>query len=452
MAVIKYTAVHTTPKAHLKYILNPKKNEEQKYVSSICCNSEFELVYEDFKELFEMYDSEKFDLREKNKNGKTHIRIHSYIQSFDAGVTAEQAHKIGVQWAKEMFGENRPVIISTHINTHHAHNHIAVCPCDIYGHRFLANKATLKLARSISDTICIEHGLPIIENPKQKGGISYAEWLARNNGTSWKMKMADDIDRVILDENVTDIESLVSKMKENGYIFTNEEKLIAKPEKVRYGCSICRLGHGYTKEYLQCRISSKRFEVLGRDLANYDGEQLHIILCLRDIQRTLYRDDKNWFRTETELKYNVELLNFISKNDISSKPEFEKYVNEVSLKAHRAENTYLQRYILYPGDYEKQRQLKEEMEKAQAVMNTASKQYRHFLVLEEELNRFVPSPAGKAEYDIYEKRIKMQRNYIKKLDDISQWCKKVHQRAEQLRLLEKQREETQRSSRSDYSR
>ena len=112
----------------------------------------------------------------------------------------------------------------------------------------------------------------------------------------------------------------------------------------------------------------------------------------------------------------------------------------------------MQRYILYPDDIEKQRQLKEDMEKAQAVMNTASKQYKHFLVLEEELNKFVPSPVGKAEYDIYEKRIKMQRNYIKKLDDISKWCQKVHKRAEELRLLEKHHEESQRSSRNDYSR
>ena len=124
MAIIKYNAVHVTPKAHLRYILNPDKNEELKYVTGICCNSDLDAVYEDFKELYEIYDSEKFNLR-KAKDGKNHIRIHSYIQSFAAGeVTAEQAHQIGIDWCKAMFGEDRPVIISTHINTDHVHNHM----------------------------------------------------------------------------------------------------------------------------------------------------------------------------------------------------------------------------------------------------------------------------------------------------------------------------------------
>ena len=70
MAVITYTPIHSTPKDHLKYILNPDKNEDLKYVTGICCNEELELVHADFKQLFEMYSEEKFDNRRINKDGK----------------------------------------------------------------------------------------------------------------------------------------------------------------------------------------------------------------------------------------------------------------------------------------------------------------------------------------------------------------------------------------------
>ena len=170
--------------------------------------------------------------------------------------------------------------------------------------------------------------------------------------------MADDIDRFILDDNVVDIQSLISKMKNSGYIFTNEEKLIAKPKNVKYGCSICRLGHGYTTEYLMHRITEKRYEVLGRDISGYSDDQLQLIICLRDIQRSLYRDNNNRCSSEKELEQNVELLNFMRQKDINSKADFDKYVNDINTKAGRAKNTFMQHYILYPEDIEKQHELR----------------------------------------------------------------------------------------------
>ena len=61
VAYVKHTAIHTTPKAHLKYILNPEKNEKMKYVTGICCGDDLETAYDNFKEIFEKYNDEKFD-------------------------------------------------------------------------------------------------------------------------------------------------------------------------------------------------------------------------------------------------------------------------------------------------------------------------------------------------------------------------------------------------------
>ena len=102
MAYVKHKAIHTTPKAHLKYILNPEKNEEMKYVTGICCGDDLETAYDNFKEIFEKYNDENFDnCKSSKKSGKRHIRIHSYTQSFDSSVSSEEAHRIGVEWAKK---------------------------------------------------------------------------------------------------------------------------------------------------------------------------------------------------------------------------------------------------------------------------------------------------------------------------------------------------------------
>lgn len=329
MAIIKHTAVHTTPRAHLKYIMNPHKNEEMKYCTALCCTNDLKSACDDFKEIYEAFSEDKFDKCGKNEK-KKHVRIHSYIQSFDNTVTPELAHKIGVQWAKAMFGEDRPVIISTHTNTGHAHNHIAVCPFDVKGNRWLANKKTLALARRISDRICLENGVSIIENPKAKGGLTYAEWLAKKNNTSWKEQMADVIDRLICSPDVTDLESLVEKMKSEGYVFTNEKRMTAKPKNVRYGCSIARLGCGYTADMLTQRILQKQFEIYFTVEDNLRGMQSEIAFAMREFQREIYRSQTlDYHRTTyAELKLNCELLTFISNKNIRSKEEFERYVNQ----------------------------------------------------------------------------------------------------------------------------
>lgn len=340
MAYIKHRAIHVTPRAHLKYILDPGKNEEMKFSTAICCTNDFEAVCEDFRQLYEMFSDDKFDNYRKSKNN--HVRIHSYIQSFDESVSAETAHQIGVEWTKAMFGENRPVIISTHTNTGHCHNHIAVCPFDVYGNRWLATKKTYQLARDVSDRICLEHGLSIIENPKQNKSLTYAEWFAKRNGSSLKTKMADIIDRLIIDEAVTDIDSLILKMKERGYIFTNEKRLIAKPQGVKYGCCISKLGYGYSMEMLQIRIENKQNEFIGRKISAYLGMQVELAVTIRENQRDVYRSQSNERISYFQVKRTADLLWYVHENHIHSVDDMKAVVKKLEQKNDKI----LKRYML----------------------------------------------------------------------------------------------------------
>ena len=368
MAYVKHKAIHTTPKAHLKYILNPEKNEKMKYVTGICCGDDLETAYDNFKELFEKYNNEEFEKCSFSKNsGKRNIRIHSYTQSFDSGVSAEEAHRIGVEWAKKVFGENRPIIISTHSNTDHRHNHIAVCPYDLDGIRWHSNRKTLDFVRKRSDEICLEHGLDIIKNPKRNSTISYKEHDARKKGYSWKIKMADTIDKLIHSDDVTDIYSLIEKMKECGYTFTNESRLIAKPKGVKYGCCIAKLGFGYSYQMLMERISNKQNEFVGRNISAFVGFQVEVAVGIREKQYEVYRAPERNYPLYADLQRKVDVLNFVHNNHIHSLDDMEKVLKT----ANRMEDVAVNKYFKCE---EKKQQLK--------VLNYLGDEYARLLKIE----------------------------------------------------------------------
>ena len=341
MAYVKHSAIHTTPKGHLKYILNPDKNEKMKYVTGICCGDDLETAYDNFKEIFEKYNSEKFDdCKLSKKSGKRHIRIHSYTQSFDSSVSPEEAHRIGVEWVKKVSGVNRPIIVSTHVNTNCVHNHIAVCPYDLDGIRWHSNYKTLQFVRKRSDEICLEHGLDIIRNPKKKSTISYKEHDARKKGYSWKVKMADTIDRLIHNDDVTDIYSLIEKMKEYGYTFINESRMIAKPKGVKYGCCIAKLGFGYSYQMLMERISNKQNEFVGRKISAFVGFQVELAVSIREKQLDVYRTPVIYYPTYAEVKRSFETLNFIHSNHIHSLDDMKSCLSAANHKEDFAMHRY----------------------------------------------------------------------------------------------------------------
>ena len=341
MAYVKHTAIHTTPKAHLKYILNPEKNEKMKYVTGICCGDDLETAYDNFKEIFEKYNDEDFDnCGTSLKSGKRNIRIHSYTQSFDSSVSPEEAHRRGVEWAKKVFGENRPIIVRTHSNTDHCHNHIAVCPYDLDGIRWHSNYKTLQFVRKRSDEICLEHNLDIIRNPRKKSTISYKEHDASKKGYSWKVKMADTIDRLIHSDDVTDIYSLIEKMKECGYTFTNESRMIAKPKGVKYGCCISKLGFGYSYQMLIQRINNKQNEFVGRTISAFIGFQVAIAVGLRERQFDIYRSQSVHMPTYAEVKKSFEVLNFIHSNHIHSLDDMKSCLSAANCKEDFAMHRY----------------------------------------------------------------------------------------------------------------
>ena len=152
----------------LKYAENNEKtidkNEKTMYVTGVNCKEE--TAYEEMRAV-----QSRFDKCTGN------IAYHAY-QSFKTGeVSPELAHKIGVELAEKMWSEYQ-VVVATHFNTGTYHNHFVVNSVNMFtGKKFNCNKGAYYHFRELSDELCRQYGLTVIEKPlgKTPRSIYFAE-------------------------------------------------------------------------------------------------------------------------------------------------------------------------------------------------------------------------------------------------------------------------------------
>lgn len=177
----------------IKYTTNPEKTEDKNYSESWYrdLHNTVEYIKADFKTEKQFYVtgincSEDDALEEmkatKKKFGKERgILAYHAFQSFAEGeVTPEQAHKIGIQLAEELWGDRFEVIVSTHLNTKHIHNHFVLNSVSfVDGKKYRDNRSTYAIMRRTSDEICRENNLSVIEEkPCGKLNIDYSKYYS----------------------------------------------------------------------------------------------------------------------------------------------------------------------------------------------------------------------------------------------------------------------------------
>lgn len=208
MAITSVHPIYVTQAKSVAYIINPTKTEKGLYVDSYMCSKNADKSAEDFKAIRD------------NGTGRSKILAQHIYQSFKPGeVTPEQAIIFGKQLADRFLKDEYQYVVSTHVDKAHIHNHIIFNNTNINSGKSwetLENrkgKAWEKL-RLISDEICKENGLSIVENPQHGMGNSWYEWSQNNKGLSWKSKLKFSIDDAIMhSENFDDFIKNVPIMK-----------------------------------------------------------------------------------------------------------------------------------------------------------------------------------------------------------------------------------------------
>lgn len=225
----------------MDYMTQDYKTEEQRYVSGVHCvpaiaRDEMQMVKGQF-----------------GKEGGI-VAFHGY-QSFAPGeVTPEQAHAIGIELAKRLWGDRFQVVVATHLDKEHIHNHFVLNSVSfVDGKKFNDCKATYALMRRTSDELCREYGLSVIEHPEQGRTMSYDAWEAEQKGKpTWYSQIRRDVDAAITRSFL--FEHFIDNLKRQGYEVKQGKYIAVRPPGKARFVRLKTLGDNYTEEAIRQRI------------------------------------------------------------------------------------------------------------------------------------------------------------------------------------------------------
>ncbi len=232
----------------IAYALSPENSDgDEKCFQATCLNCDnngADSLSEQFYAVRKMFDKD-------NK-----ILTHHYVQSFSPNekITPELAHRIGVELAQKI-APGFQVIVSTHIDKDHIHNHFLINSVNIdTGMKWKADKATRKNMRKVSDTICKQYGLSTIKNESGLSGIDQATQKLAEQGKSWKVELCKALDEATKVCNSK--KEFIEFMKRKNFIITRYEKditfqRVGEKKKIRVSRLAREFGDCYTKENLE---------------------------------------------------------------------------------------------------------------------------------------------------------------------------------------------------------
>ena len=299
----------------IAYILNPEKTDEKLLVSSYGCASETA--------------AREFEWTRKiaEQKGMNPVRIiaRHVIQSFEIGeVTPELAHEIGKQFADEILGGKYEYVLTTHIDKDHVHNHLIFNAVDFVDyHAYKSYKRIYYDMREVSDRLCKENGLSVIP-PSQNKGMGYKEYTEAKRGTSWKQKLKQTIDRLVI--TAKDYDDFLRLMQEAGYEIKTGKYISFRAEGQERFTRSKTIGENYTEELIKERIAGRTPRRSQRQ-ATPKG-----ISLIGDIQARIRLIDSKGYEHKaklTILKEAARTLNYLTENNLLQYADLEKKVEDV---------------------------------------------------------------------------------------------------------------------------
>mgnify|MGYP001316197114 CR=1 FL=1 len=315
MAVTKIKAIRGTLSKAIAYILNPEKTDEKLLVSSYGCASETA--------------AREFEWTRKiaEQKGMNPVRIiaRHVIQSFEIGeVTPELAHEIGKQFADEILGGKYEYVLTTHIDKDHVHNHLIFNAVDFVDyHAYKSYKRIYYDMREVSDRLCKENGLSVIP-PSQNKGMGYKEYTEAKRGTSWKQKLKQTIDRIVI--TAKDYDDFLRLMQEAGYEIKTGKYISFRAKGQERFTRSKTIGENYTEERIKERIAGRTPRRSQRQTTPKG------ISLIRDIQERIRLIDSRGYEYKaklTILKEAARTLNYLTENNLLQYADLEKKVEDV---------------------------------------------------------------------------------------------------------------------------
>ncbi|MBR2590725.1 MAG: relaxase/mobilization nuclease domain-containing protein [Clostridia bacterium] len=221
------------------------------------------------------------------------MAYHGY-QSFEVGeVTPEEAHEIGKETARRMWGDRFQVLVTTHLNTDNLHNHFVINATSFKDGKKYRNQIGDHMElRKVSDAVCREYGKSVLENAPFYGGQKKDYWLKKNGQLSHREMLRKDIEDAL--EYVTDFKDFQRYMYSLGYRAPHGYK----------GAHISLIGPGWQRPIRIDRLNKNYTVEAITNRVNQNRENENIIVFynnLPKVRRPYYPQVYRYYKSDSSL-------------------------------------------------------------------------------------------------------------------------------------------------------
>jgi hypothetical protein len=297
-----------------EYASNPDKTNDGEFVSAYACDpatvdAEFLLSKREYNAI-------------TGRTQKSDVIAYQLRQSFKPGeITPEEANKIGYELALRFTKQRHAFIVATHVDKHHIHNHIIFNSTSLDCTRKFRNFFGSSFAiRRLSDQICLEHGVSIIENPS-KAHKHYGKWLGDEKPLTQRDRLRQAIDAVLAKKPAS-FESFLADMHTQGYEVKQGKYAAFRTAGNERFIRLRSLGAEYSEEAIRAVIRGEKTHAPQQP--GKQATQTEPISLLVDIQKKLLSGKgvgyERWAK-KFNIKQMAQTLNFLTENGLL---EYEK--------------------------------------------------------------------------------------------------------------------------------
>jgi hypothetical protein len=304
------------------YAKNERKTDSGELVKTYACSPES--VEEEF-----MLAKREYDYYSGLSQGKKDVIAYQIRQSFKPGeITPEQALNVGYELAMRFTKGKHQFVVAVHTDRKHIHSHVIFNSTTLDCQRKFKNFWGSAFAlRRLSDIICVENGLSIIENPKPSKGRNYGDWLGDAKPLSWSEKIKRKIDEVL--PKCKTYDEFIAALKAGGCSVRDDKKYVSVtlPGQGR-AIRLKSLKGDYTEAAIRERLAGARIV----KTSSSSGTLTHVSLLV-DIQSKIREGKSEGYRqwaTIFNLKQAAKTLLFLQENGIDSYEDLKKKASSAS--------------------------------------------------------------------------------------------------------------------------
>ena len=314
--------------AIIDYVENPAKTDGGQLITSFACNSR--LADAEF-----LYAKQRYIRNTGRVRGKDDVIAYHLRQAFVPGeITPEEANRLGQELARRFTKENHAYIVCTHVDRKHIHNHIiwnaVSLDCDRKFRNFWGSS---KAVRKLSDTICIENGYSIVENPKEHGGKSYDQWLGDQKKPSHREMLRMAIDQT-MEQKPKSFDDLLAMLRDVGYEIKPGKDPSFRGEGQKRFVRLDTLGEDYTKEALIAALTGEKKHTPRRQSAKVMTQKPNLLI---DIQQKLQQGKgagyERWAKV-FNLKQMAQSMNYLQEHGLMEMDALVQKADEAVEKYH----------------------------------------------------------------------------------------------------------------------